>query len=294
MHMHWKQVALCSVVALAIAACAEPTVYRRTAAVLQPAADLNALPFDQDRAEISAGVQHNGAGCGLWSCLGQLNYFPVEGDPAIYVANTAYWARGRVQLAKGFFIGGEFVYASAAALRPSAVEMPPLQDGHVKGGGGTFGFVHALPSSDYTLGASVSLLGLALPWERWAIDRTHCSLAFCDWQDYRREARDTDIRIRYRITPTFSLTAWPYVIPFAGLSIQNGYVNLGFSNEIHEGSTIDNDPGVVLFGGLRGQYKKLFAELALDMPLGYDAKAGVGGLGVIAGIGVKFGKPPQN
>lgn len=267
---------------------AERTLYRRPALVIQPRSDLNAVPMDGEIIEVSGGVDLNRVNH-FGVPVPPINYYPEDGDPGLQIVEAVVNAKIRVAPHEKVIFGAEYINGREARSSPNAIEVPEIAAKAVRGGGPFLAFTHSFTGTTISLGASIGIYALKLPWELWRLKSGNCVIA-CLLGDYERLVRRVDTKLQYKVTLLPGWSPYHFVDAFGGLSIQNAFTNIGFHNQELNGSTIDNDVGVVFQFGARFKYKYVFVDVATYFPAGYDSKNGIFGPGFALAGGFRLGK----
>jgi hypothetical protein len=229
-----KAILALTLTALSAVACEPPaTTYRRSALIPSKIGGMGISPMIKGESEFSAAL----------SAADVVTKTPSKGDPALHVAQVNAVGQLRHALSDSITIGGQLQGAHRSFSEPNAEATPPLREDLAWGVGPNISI--SLPiAQKLTLGASVALTYMNVPWASWEIKgRDPCGT--CQATDPRPNytlydsGRDSHWLYRGSLGPVFTFNR--HLNVFGGMVLQNSMTNIGFDNTLREGSTITTD-----------------------------------------------------
>lgn len=257
-----------------LSGCAPLTQYRRSALTPAPSAP----PWHGE----PVGAQNVELGVQLGGRAVERRYDPQVGDPALWIPTFEVGATVMGGITDWFDLGGVVQYSHVELAEPNVIGTPPLpgSDNDVWAIGPQLGFGGTFLDGKLFAGGYLALQYVAMPWATWELRSD---------DNYQLIDSGVDQGLLYRAGAFFGGRPDPIVALYGGLVITSSWINVGFSDEQLDGSTLEQDaPSVLPLVGAHldlTQWAPLFLRTSLTFPidsaaadyfpLGWDVSFGV-------------------
>lgn len=263
-------------------ACEPPVSTYRRSALTPSALGISAVaPLEDGQVELSGSVSH----------MDSHSQTPELGDPALHVSNVQALGQLRVGVGENWTVGGQLQGLHSAWSTPSADGTPPLVDGLGWGVGPMLSY-HSDPWRGFSLGGSLALTRMSVPWASWELseeDKETCPDVSCTGPQgqpsYELRESERDALWLYRASVGLHYRSGA-LGAFTGLSAQNGLSNLGFDETPRSGSTLraSDDFLVSYLGASLDLDPSLFVQGQVFFTHGHSATVFSGGLQLTLGV----------
>jgi hypothetical protein len=249
---------------LAVAGCVPITPYRYTGMTPAP------RPIAWDGYPSHAGEVHGEVALSHTAVYEKLS--PQIHDTALHVAATTIDGAASITPVRGLDVGLRWSYAAYAWTRPSANGTMPLPSRPDLWGVGpeVRGSFFVDHDKHVALGIAANLMHYQVPWAAYALSGSST-------YDLMAQGSDSDWTMSFGFYPSYSFGPdGKYGTAFAMLAAQTSFKNDGFATTASNGSTIQENGFIPMFGGGYGFHTRMF-------------HMGILGFVPLAGNGIDFG-----
>jgi hypothetical protein len=207
-------------------------------------------------------------------------------DDALWVPEFMINASGMFGIASIFDLGFLLTYAHGSWANPSALGTPPMPDDgkHLFAIGPQVGLGGKFLDGKLFFGGYASFQYVRIPWSEWEADNVD---PYSTCYHLNDEGADNDLYYRFGVY--FGGRPAPWVALNAGIVVHASWINIGFSNEDYDGSTLDQkSPLLMPLLGARFDIKPVFFETFVTFPISTVREISYFPLGWSAAIGVRI------